>query len=328
MPSSRAQRIHIVAVAAVLAAAAGIVAFVILRPGIAAPGSPGLVQSTEIEIAPEISGRLVRFAVAAGQRVHKGELLVALSNPELEAALVLARAQLGEARAGHDRIYAGLRKEEVDARARDIDMAKANLVYAQQQFGRTSRLAATGFASRQELDKATAAVETASANLERAKERHQAARLGPTREERAIADAKVAAAAAAVAVVAARVAKLRIEAPTDGSVELLVAEPGEAIVPGQPVMTLQAAERRWVSVNLREDRLGDLRLGAAVALIPADSGAAIQARIDEIEPRGEFATWRAARAVGDYDLNTLLLRADPLRAAPGLQPGMTVWLRR
>ncbi len=257
MPSSRAQRLHTVAVIAVLAAAAGILAFLILRPGIAAPGAPGLVQSTEIKIAPEISGRLLRFAVAAGQPVHKGRLLVELSNPELEAALVLARAQLGEARAGRDRIYAGIRQEEVDARARDIDMANANLIYAQQQFARTSQLAASGFASRQKLDEATAAVETASANLARARERHEAARLGPTREERAIADAKVDVAAASVAVVAARVAKLRIGAPTDGTVELLVAEPGEAIVPGQPVMTLQAAERRWASFNLREDRLGD-----------------------------------------------------------------------
>jgi HlyD family secretion protein len=328
MPSSRARRLHTVAVIAVLAAAAGILAFLILRPGIAAPGAPGLVQSTEIKIAPEISGRLLRFAVAAGQPVHKGQLLVELSNPELEAALVLARAKLGEARAGRDRIYAGIRQEEVDARARAIDMANANLIYAQQEFARTSQLAASGFASRQKLDEATAGVETASANLARTKERYETARLGPTHEERAIADAKVDVAAAAVAVVAARVAKLRIGAPTDGTVELLVAEPGEAIVPGQTVLTLQMAEQRWASFNLREDRLGDLRLGAAVALIPADRGASIQARLDEIVPRGEFATWRAARAVGDYDLNTLLIRADPTGATPGLQPGMTVWLGR
>jgi HlyD family secretion protein len=109
---------------------------------------------------------------------------------------------------------------------------------------------------------------------------------------------------------------------------LLVAEPGEAIVPGQPVMTLAAAGRRWASFNLREDRLGKLRLGAPVALIPADGSAPIEARINEIARRGEFATWRAARAVGDYDLNTFLIRADPPGAAPGLQPGMTVWLRR
>jgi len=136
-----------------------------------------------------------------------------------------------------DRVYAGPRQEQVDALARDIDMANANLVYAQQQFSRTSQLAATRFASRRDLDKATAAVETGTANLARAKERYEAARLGPTKEEGAIADAKVEAAAAAVAVIAARVAKLRIRAPSQAVVALLVAEPSEAVVPSQLLMT-------------------------------------------------------------------------------------------
>jgi len=328
MPFSSGRRLHTVAVVIVLAAAAGILAFVILRPEVAVPRSPGLVQATEIKIAPEISGRLARFRVASGQRVHQGELLAELSNPELEAALVLAEAQLGEARAARNRVYAGLRQEQVDALARDVDMAKANLTYAQQQFARSSQLAAVGFASRQDLDKATVAVETASANRARARERYQAARLGPTREERAIADANVDVAAAAVAVIAARVAKLRINAPTDGTVELLVAEPGEAIVPGQPVLTLQAAGRRWASFNLREDRLEGLHIGSRVALRAADGGAPIAAAVDEIVPYGEFATWRAARAVGDYDLNTFLVRADPVGKTRDLQPGMSVWLRR
>lgn len=326
MPSSRPQRFHTIAVAVALAAVAGILAFLILRPGVVAGRPPGVVQPTEIKIAPEISGRLLRFAVAPGQSVRKGDPLAELSNPELEAALVLAQAQLGQARATRERVYAGPRQEQVDALARDIDMANANLIYAQQQFSRTSQLAATGFASRQDLDKATAAVGTGNANLSRAKERYEAARLGPTSEERAVADAGVESAAATVAVVGARVAKLRIGAPSDGSVALLVAEPGEAIVPGQPLMTLQAPGQRWASFNLREDQLDELRIGARVELLPVDGTPPIDARIAEIIPRGEFATWRAARAVGDYDLNTFLIRADPAGAAEGIEPGMTVWL--
>jgi HlyD family secretion protein len=42
--------------------------------------------------------------------------------------------------------------------------------------------------------------------------------------------------------------------------------------------------------------------------------------------RGEFATWRAARVVGDYDLNTFLIRADPVGDAVALEAGMSVWL--
>jgi HlyD family secretion protein len=205
-------------------------------------------------------------------------------------------------------------------------MAKADLLYAQKQFARISQLAADGFAPRQDLDKAIAAIDTARANLLRAQDSYQASRLGPTREQRAVADAGVASAAAAVSVVAARVAKLQIRAPSDGNVALLVAEPGEAIVPGQPVMTLQAAGRRWASFNLREDQLGELRIGSPVQLDPAGGAARISAHVSEIVPRGEFATWRAARAVGDYDLSTFLIRADPAASAGGLQPGMTVWL--
>lgn len=310
-----------------LAAVAGIVAFLILRPEIVAARPPGVVQPTEIKIAPEISGRLVRFIVAQGQNVRTGDMLAQLSNPELEAALVLAQAELGQVHAARDRVYAGLRQEQVDALAREIDMANANLLYAQQQFSRTSQLAASGFAARQDLDKATATVETLGANLSRARERYQAARLGPTREEREIADTKVAAAEATVAVVAARVAKLQIRAPADGAVALLVAEPGEAIVPGQPLMTLQKAGRNWASFNMREDQLDGLHIGSPVTLVAAGTDGAIDARIEEIVPRGEFAVWRAARAVGDYDLNTLLIRVDPVGEAGTLPPGMTVWMK-
>lgn len=315
------------AVVAVLVEAAGILAFLILRPGLTARPPPGVVQPTKIKIAPEISGRLLQFAVAPGQSVW-GDTLAELSNPELEAGLALAQAELAQARALRDRVYAGPRQEQVDALARDIDMAKANLLYVQQQFNRTSQLAATGFASRQDLDKATAAVETGNANLLGAQERYEAARLGPTREERAIADAKVETAAAAVAVIAVRVAKLRVYAPADGAVALLVTEPGEAIVPGQPVMTLHKAGEHWASFNLREDDLDGLGIGFPIELRPADGGAPMNARIDEIVPRGEFATWRAARAVGDYDVNTFVIRADPVGAAEKIQPGMTVWLHQ
>jgi HlyD family secretion protein len=51
----------------------------------------------------------------------------------------------------------------------------------------------------------------------------------------------------------------------------------------------------------------------------------IEARVTEIVPRREFATWRAARVVGDHDLNTFLIRIDPAPdASNGLEPGMTV----
>jgi hypothetical protein len=93
-------------------------------------------------------------------------------------------------------------------------------------------------------------------------------------------------------------------------------------------MTLQAAGRRWASFNLREDQLANLRIGSPVHLADAGGVAGIDGHVAEIMPRGEFATWRAARAVGDHDLNTFQLRVDTDTGGNKLQPGMTVWLRR
>jgi HlyD family secretion protein len=91
-------------------------------------------------------------------------------------------------------------------------------------------------------------------------------------------------------------------------------------------MTLQKVGKRWATFNLREDQLDGLTIGFPVELTTADGNAPIDSRIDEIVPRGEFATWRAARAVGDHDLNTFVLRADPVGpASEALQPTMSVW---
>jgi len=57
-----------------------------------------------------------------------------------------------------------------------------------------------------------------------------------------------------------------------------------------------------------------------------DSGETITGEVTEMRPLGEFATWRAARAVGDHDLNSFLVRIDPVAPPATLRPGMTVSL--
>ena len=51
---------------------------------------------------------------------------------------------------------------------------------------------------------------------------------------------------------------------------LLVAEPGEAVIPGEPVMTVEPSARNWASFNLREDQFEGLRIGSPVELVAAD----------------------------------------------------------
>jgi HlyD family secretion protein len=326
MPSSSHRRRALRALIVLAVLGAGAAGYLVLGGHAATPPIPGLVRVTEIKIAPEISGRMKEFHVAAGAAVRRGELLAELDNPEIAAAVVEGRAVVDLARAARDRVYAGLRREQVDILAREVDKAQADLGYAQQQLHRTTALASRDNASRQDLDRATAAVAARQAELAAAQARHDAGVAGPTLEERNAADAKVAQAEAALTSLERRLDKIRLAAPVDGVVQVLVAEPGEAIVPGQPVMTIDTALDRWITFNVREDRLAGIDIGTQLDLI-GDGGTKIAARVTEIRALGEFATWRAARAAGDHDLNTFLVRVDP-SASGGLEPGMTVWLPR
>ncbi|WP_372395920.1 HlyD family efflux transporter periplasmic adaptor subunit [Azospirillum sp. HJ39] len=289
----------------------------------------GMVRQTEIRVAPETTGRLLSLAVGAGQTVRKGDRLAVLENPELTASLGEAKAAAASAEADRDRVRSGVRAEEVAIAAQAVRTAEANLLLAEQQHDRAAALSANGFASRVQLDESVASLAKARADLDLKRAQHAAAVAGPTREERALADARVALARATVADLEARLAKTVLTAPVDGTVGLLVAEPGEIVTPGKPVMTLEAGGEaggeRWFTFTLREDALDGMTPGATLALATGD-GRRIDARVTELRPLGEFATWRAARAVGDHDLNSFRLRLDPLERQDGLQPGMTVWL--
>src|SRR5262245_59210433 len=137
---------------------AAVVALAMLDRPPTAPPIAGMVRQSEARMAPEITGRLVSIAVQRGQQVRKGDLLATLDNPELIASLAEAKAALAAARAERDRVYSGMRAEEVAILAQSVQTAEASLVLARQEINRVSVLAARDFASRQELDERTAAL--------------------------------------------------------------------------------------------------------------------------------------------------------------------------
>ena len=157
------------------------------------------------------------------------------------------------------------------------ETAEANLLLAEQEDARAVALAARDFASKQKLDESNASLAKARADLDLKRAQLAAARAGPTAEERALADARVVLAEATVADLQAKLDKTRLVAPVDGVVGILVAEPGEVVPVGKPVLTLDVGNERWFSFTLREDALGRLdgRLDrhAGDRRWPEDSGA-------------------------------------------------------
>ena len=318
--------VTIVAVA-LLVVAAGAGGYLGWRSSVAAP-IVGVVRVTEIRVAPEVSGQLTSIKVRKGDQVRAGDVVAELSALEISASVTQARAALGEAVANRDHVYAGVRAEEIASLAAAIAKAKAKLDYAQAQLTRTATLAQSNNATQQALDEAENDVASARADIAEAEANHDAAVAGPTREERAIADAQVKAAASALAVLERHLDKTILRAPADGVVTVIVAEVGENIHPGQPVLAIEETGKRWLSFNAREDLLRGLTVGAKVDVARPGARELTPAVVTEVVPLGSFATWQAERAIGDHDRSTLRLRLDLQGAQTGFEPGMTVWLNR
>jgi HlyD family secretion protein len=286
----------------------------------------GVVRATEIRVEPEVNGQLVSIAVEKGASVKASDVVARLSAVELTAQADQARAALASAVASRNNVYAGVRREQVDSLKAAIDKASARLDFVQAQLTRTSTLARQSFESQQSLDQAENDVASARADVAEAQANYDAAVAGPTREERAIADAQVQAAAAAVTVLERRLDKMVLRAPADGVVSVIAAEVGENVRAGQPILMVEVAGRQWLSFNVREDHLDRLAMGETATVMRNGANSATKAVITELRPLGEFATWQAERVIGDHDRNTLRLRLDPQGEAAGLEPGMTVWI--
>jgi HlyD family secretion protein len=313
----------IVAIALVLAAGALIYS---LRNSGSAAAIVGVVRATEIRVEPEVDGQLVSITVKKGTQVRAGDVVARLSAVELTAQADQARAALASATASRNNVYAGVRQEQIASLKAEIAKASARLEYVQAQLTRTSTLARQSFESQQALDQAENDAASARADVAKAQANYDAAIAGPTKEERAIADAQVQAAAAAVVVLERRLEKMILRAPADGIVSVIVAEVGENVRAGQPILMVEAASKQWLSFNVREDHLSRLTMGKKVGVMRNGTDGPTEAVITELRPLGIFATWQAERVIGDHDRNTLRLRLDPEGQPAGLEPGMTVWI--
>ena len=322
-----ARRRYVPIMAGLVLVTIGIGGYLLWRPEPAAP-LVGVVRATEVRVAPEVGGELATIKVQKGERVRAGDVVAQLSALELTASVGQARTALGAATASRDNVYAGVRAEQIASLAAEIAKAKSRLEYAQVQHTRVETLTKQNFASLEALDQAEDDVANARADVAEAQANYDAAVAGPTREERAIADVEVRAAASALAVLERRLEKTVLRAPADGVVSVIVAEVGENVRAGQPILVVAETDKQWLSFNAREDQLHGLTVGATVDVARDGAPGTLRAVVSELRPLGVFATWQAERAVGDHDRNTLRLRLDPQGDLTGLEPGMTVWINR
>lgn len=284
----------------------------------------GRVECTTYRASSKVPGRILEMRVAEGDRVERGELLYTLSTPELDAKLQQAEALRSAAGALDAATLAGARKQQVEAARNLWQKAQAGLTLARKSYERVRRLYDSGVVPAQQLDEATANFEAMRASEQAARAEYELARDGARREDKEAAAAKVREAQGAVEEVASYLSDARVYAPVSGEVSSVIAEAGELVGSGYPVVAILDLQDVWVTFNIKETLLPRIRLGTRFeGYVPA-LGRSVPLEVSWIAAQADFATWSATRTLGGFDIRTFAVKVRPTGEERALRPGMSV----
>ncbi|WBF45102.1 HlyD family secretion protein [Serratia rubidaea] len=284
----------------------------------------GEVDAPEVIVASKAKGRVVERLIERGDDVKAGQVIIKLDSPELLAQLRSAQATRDEAKAQLDQSLHGTREENIRSLRASLAQAQAELRNAQHDYDRNRSVAAKGYISKSELDSSRRSRDTAYQQVQDAKAKLDEGINGDRIELRQQYAAALRAAEENLLEVQAQADDLQVKAPVDGEVGPIPAEVGELLNASSPLVTLIRLPDAYFVFNLREDILANIRKGDKVKLrVPALKDKLIDAEVRYIAPLGDYATKRATRATGDFDLKTFEVRLYPAQPIEGLRPGMS-----
>lgn len=284
----------------------------------------GTVECTTYKASSKIAGRIEEMKVEQGDHVTKGQLLYVLSTPELDAKLRQAEAVKSAATALDQKALAGARVQQIEAALNMWQKAQAGKELAQKTYDRVKALYDKGVVPEQKFDEADANYRAMVATEMAAKAQYDLAVAGASKEDKEAAAAQVQQAEGVVSEVESYISDAMVYAPVDGEVSTIIAEQGELVGTGYPVVAILDTTDTWVTFNIKETLLPKITVGMKMtAYVPAlDRN--VELEVSYISVQADFATWSATRTQGSFDIRTFAVKARPVTDVENIRPGMSV----
>lgn len=225
----------------------------------------GRLEARQIDIIARYPGRVLDIRVEEGDAVEAGQILAVLDTRELDAALRAAEARVARARQGRAVSAANIAQSRSTLRLAAIELQRAETLHHR------------GFAPEQFLDQRRTSRQNASAVLAAAQGGMSAA------------EADIAAAAAEADRIREQIAEATLRAPKAGRVLYRLAEAGELVGAGGPVVTMLDLSDVYMTIFLPTREAGSLSIGAEARIVlDAAEEEALPARVSFVSPEAQF----------------------------------------
>jgi membrane fusion protein (multidrug efflux system) len=308
-----------------VAAVAG--AFIWLHGGRYVSTENAYVKADIVQIAPEVSGRVLEVAARDHTHVDKGALLLKIDAEPFRLALDKAEAELDAARSQVETLRANWRETKSE-----LAEAESRAAYFTRQSARQQELAQRGVVAPTKRDEvendALAARDRVNVVRQRLirvltalngdpnlpTEQHPLVREKRAMRERAAYD----------------LSRTTIVAPIGGVAVNVKLQPGEQVRAATPLFVIVAETRPWIEANFKETELTNVRPGQAASIVLDIYPDVIwDAVVDTISPAtgAEFAILPPQNASGNWvkvvQRLPVKLRLIPQQGELPLRAGMT-----
>lgn len=288
----------------------------------------GEVNAAEYRVSGKVPGRIEALLVHEGDMVHEGDTLVIINSPEVSAKMEQAQAARAAASAQSNKAKNGARQQQIASAYEMWQKAQVGVDITKKSLDRTQTLFDKKVISAQKRDEVEAQYKAAVATANAAKLQYDMACEGAQTEDKAAAQALVAKANGAIAEVESYLGERYLVAPCDGEIVEVYPKRTELVGTGSPVMSILDMSDVWFSFSVREDQLQGIKVGDILELsIPALGEQTYKAQVTYLRAMASYATWRATKNNGQYDVKSFDVKLIPIDKIENLRPGMTALIK-
>ena len=253
-------------------------------------GSPwtrdATVRALVVTMAPEVAGHIVELPVVDNQYVHKGDLLMVIDPTNYTIAVSQAEAAVQQAQASVQSVEAQMTVQQAQIGNNDaqLALAKAALVFAQQQAARYQDLAHTGYGSVQNAQQFVSQLHQQESTVQTAVEilalAHRQVEL--LKAQRMSAEASLAQNRAQLHQAQVNLERTRILSPANGYVTNLLAHLGDFVDAGVKTISVVDADLYWVDGYFEETNIAPIRVGDAAKITLMGYSEVVRGHVDSI----------------------------------------------
>jgi HlyD family secretion protein len=269
----------------------------------------GTLEWDRIAVTAELAEPVVSWAVAEGERVEAGAMLLTLDTRRQDARIAEARGQLAASEARLAELTHGARVETIDAARANLARARAAQTDAETEYTRVAELRKRELVAASAVDQALAARNQRRAETEGAEAQLRELTQGTRPEQVEQAAASVEAARAALATLELTRERLTVRAPRAGRVDALPFRVGDQPPLGAELVSMLVGDTPYARVFVPAPRRAGLDIGARFTVSVEGVATPFAAKLRSIRSEPSFTPYYAL--AGD-DATRLVYRAELL----------------